>query len=330
MKYWPILIIVALACILAEFVHRWSTIRREMRVAVIPKTTATDYWESLHAGVADAGKGKIQHILWIAMPSETDARGQAQLVENAIQARVSAIILAPAQESVLASSVRHANAERIPVVIVDSPISVPASEYLASIESDRQEIGQFAADRIGKILGGHGEVGLIAVSPTVQSSEECRDAFVRRLHANFPAITVAGVEYGLADAQRSKVLALDAIRAHPGLGAIFALDSFATRGHFAGLTQECAKCAVKLVGVAQELDMIAHLKDGQIDSLILQDPYGMGKLAIETILGNNRSSAAGIKIRTPVVLATREDIDYPRIQQLWSHYLSTEISAPAR
>lgn len=288
-------------------------------IAVIPKTTATDFWESLHEGVSDGAKGTHFQILWNAPQSEADYAQQSQMVERAIQEKVGGIILAPSHETVLASAVRHAKAEHIPVVIVDSPVAVTSSHYLAYIASNNSRIGEVAAVRMGKKLGGKGQIAIIGVSPTIEDAVMREQAFARTIAARFPQISLVDVQYGLSNSGRSRALTLDLLRDHPALSGIFASDEFATRGAVSALRQSDAQKTVILIGVAQEHDMLDEVRQGFIDSLVIQDPYRMGYLAVKDLISRPNGHSSPM-IETGIALATRQNIDSPEIQQLVSHY----------
>src|SRR5713226_5376833 len=91
--------------------------RRSGTLAVIPKTTALDYWDNLRAGAQGAAASLGFRIFWNAPPSESDYAQQAMMVEDVIRRKVDGIVLAPSHGSVLASAVRHAKAEDIPLVV---------------------------------------------------------------------------------------------------------------------------------------------------------------------------------------------------------------------
>ena len=314
------LIVVAVGLYLHE-----HALEKPLVIAVIPKTTATDYWESMHAGILAAAHQHRITILWNAPQSEADYAAQAQMLEDAINRKVNAIVLAPAQEFVLASGVRHAKAVGIPVVIVDSPVAVPPDHYLAYIGSDDASIGRIAADRIGSILNGKGEAAIIAVSPTVASSTLRDQAFIAEISRYWPQIKIVDVQYGLSNPRRSQALTINLLAAHPHLKAIFAVDAFATRGAFAGLMDLHEQRRIRLVGVAQEVDMLDQVRSGNIDSLVVQDPYQMGYVAIQ-ILEKQRKGTR--RIQTRVLLATRGSVDTRAVRLLWSHYSDQSSEHP--
>jgi len=288
------------------------------KVAVIPKTTAIDYWDNLRAGAQSSAAHWKLRLSWNAPQSESSYAQQAQMLEDAIRQRVDGIVLGPSHGSVLASAVRHAWAEAIPLVLVDSPVMVDDSEYLAYIGSDPNRMGELAARRVGAILDGRGDMAILGVSPTVETAVRRERAFVTTMKSRFPNIRITDVRYGLSDHIRSREIASDILAARPGLSAFFASDSFATRGAFIALRNLTSR-HTQLIGVAQEQDLLSYLGGGILDSLVVQDPYSMGVRSVE-ILGRALTEryTGPRRIETRVALATKESLSSAEVRDLVS------------
>lgn len=290
--------------------------KRSGRIAVIPKTTATDYWETLHAGVQHAAAKLRYRIFWNAPQSESEYAQQVLMLEDVIRQRVDGIVLAPAHGSVLASAIRHAKAEGIPLVLVDSPAMVKPDEYVAYIGSDEARVGSLAAERIGALLKHGGDIAVLGVSPTVEAAVKRERAFAGVIRASFPGIRIVDVRYGLSDHIRSREIVRDLIAARPTVEALFASDSFGARGAFAAL-RNFENRKVRLVAVAQEVDIVGYLRAGLIDSLVVQDSYSMGRRSVEILHAVLEGVYPGPKvIETSVALATAENLQSAAIQTL--------------
>src|SRR5579872_4353308 len=94
-------------------------------IAVIPKGTTHEFWQSVHAGAVKAqreleGKGFKVNLIWKGPLREDDRDQQIQVVENFTARRVSGIVLAPLDSQAMVSPVVNAIRARVPVVIFDS------------------------------------------------------------------------------------------------------------------------------------------------------------------------------------------------------------------
>jgi ribose transport system substrate-binding protein len=156
------------------------------------------------------------------------------------------------------------------------------------------------------------------VSPTLEASVQREQAFAAVIAAKFPGIRIVEVQYGLSDLARSRGIVADILTARPGLAAVFASDYFAVRGASAAI-RDFKPRGARLIGVAQEFDLLDYIRRGFVDSLVIQDPYSMGKSAVEilgaALQGGYRGPA---RIQTRVALATRENLAGATIAELLS------------
>ena len=89
-------------------------------VAMIPKGTTHNFWQSIHAGANRAGKELGVEVIWRGPLREDDRDSQVSEVEGFISRGVSGIALAPLDEAALVGPVNDAMSKKIPVVIFDS------------------------------------------------------------------------------------------------------------------------------------------------------------------------------------------------------------------
>ncbi len=261
------------------------------------------YWEVFSQEVQRDSNGI--HLEASAPQAVTDYTQQAQLVENAIDRRVRGIIVSPSHQMVLASVLRKAELQHIPVVVVGTPIALPARDYAAFIGWDEEEAGRLAARRFLTLLGGHGEVGIVGVSPTVESSSRIEEGFADEI-ARTPQLKLVGVKYGLSDWARARQATLDLVAEHPHIGGIFTTAEFST--HAAAVAFESSKGRRPvLIGVSEELDELRALHEGSIDALVISDPTELGRRAMQAMrMALSGVPANAYSAQLPVQIIDRE------------------------
>lgn len=252
---------------------------RPPTIMVITPTGGLEYWESFdHEIKADAASAGI-HAELAAPQSMTDYTEQVQMVENAISMHVQGIIVSPSHQLVLTSVLQKAVRANIPVVIVGSPVALPAKDFTAFISWDKVEAGRLAARRMVWLLGGKGEVGIVGVSPTVEESSLIEKAFAEEI-AKAPRVTLVSVKYGLSDWARGRQAVLDLVAEHPNIKGIFTSDEFSTHAAAYAFDHEPRKRPL-LIGVSDELNELWGLRDGRIDALVVSDPRELGSRAMQ-------------------------------------------------
>src|SRR6266567_2016613 len=71
---------------------------RETLVAVIPRTGGTWLWEAEHTGVAREAPSRRINVYWNGPMREDDVQAQIEILSNAVQRNVAAVIIAPIQD----------------------------------------------------------------------------------------------------------------------------------------------------------------------------------------------------------------------------------------
>ncbi len=249
-------------------------------------------------------------IIWNGPASETDYEGQIQIMDSAINQQMDAICLAPIDKKVLAAVVERAAAQKIPVIIFDSPVD--SDKFTAQVATDNYAGGELGAARVGQILGGKGKIAEVAVQPGSASTMAREQGFEDKLGKEFPGIRIVDKQYGMADFGQSLKVAENMLTAAPDLNGMFASNESSTVGAVRALKD---KPGVKLVGFDSSPQLVEALKNGIVDSLIVQDPFQMGyKSMVAAVTKLTGGSPERIQNITPA-LVTRENMDSPEIQK---------------
>lgn len=287
-------------------------------IEVIPKGTANVYWQAVHAGAAEAGRDLHYRIIWNGAPLETDYAAETNIVEDAVDRGVAGIVLAPDHQDALAPAVQSADARHVPVVIMDSGINLPPADYVSFVATDNAEGGRMAADRMGEILGGRGSLVIVGVAPGSVSTTQREEGFQAELKSRYPGIAVVDFRYGNSDVAHSRAVAEDMLSAHPGIRAIFASNESGALGALLALRGRGLAGKIKLVGFDSDADLLRGLRQGEIDSLVVQDPYAIGYDGVQAMAEYLRGGRPAKRWSTPVRLVTLANLSQPAIAKLVS------------
>src|SRR5687767_7571819 len=164
------------------------------RIAVIPKGTTHEFWKSVHAGAVKASRELGVEIVWKGPLKEDDLKSQIDLVQSFTAQGVSGMVLAPLNDVALGSSVKAAVRAKIPVVIFDSDLK--GTEHTSFVATDNKAAGKLAGERMGKLLGGKGNVVVLRYQEGSASTNHREEGFLEGIKA-FPEIKlVSANQYG--------------------------------------------------------------------------------------------------------------------------------------
>lgn len=287
----------------------------QKKIAVIPKGVSHFFWQSVKSGADAAGKELNVEIIWKGPATETDISGQINIVEDMINRRVDGIVLAPSHGDSLVPITERAQREGIPVTIFDSGIST--EKYVSYVATDNRQGGVEAAKRMGEKLGGKGKVAILGVKKGSVSTDEREDGFRETILKEFPGINLIPIIfYGESLATKSLSVAEDILTANPDLAGIFASNETSSVGAVNAIRQRNLAGKVTLVGFDSSPDLVRSIKEGGIDSLVLQDPYKMGYEGVKTIVDKLAGKTPERRIDTGVKLLTKDNLDTPEMQRL--------------
>ncbi|MEG0368097.1 MAG: substrate-binding domain-containing protein, partial [Coprobacillus sp.] len=123
-----------------------STKSEKLEIAVIVKSTTSQFFKSVHSGANAASKEYNIELTFMGPENEEDYQSQIAMVDTAIRYKVDAIVLSSIDYVKLVEPVENAIAQGIPVIIIDS--DVKSDKVSTRITTNNFEAGQMAGDAI--------------------------------------------------------------------------------------------------------------------------------------------------------------------------------------
>ena len=282
-------------------------------VGVIPKGANHLFWQSVHAGAIKAAQEEGLKVEWNAPATETDTSRQIEIVESMVNRRLAGIAVAPVDRTALVSSVERAAQAGVPVAIFDSEVDTP--RRLTYVSTNNEEAGRIAARRLGEIMGGRGKAAIVGFKPGSASTMERESGFQDELKKKFPGVEIVALQFGLADRAKSMTVTENILTAHPDLDGLYGDNESSTAGAVQALKSRNAR-NIKFVGMDASDQIVQDMKDGWIDSLVLQDPFKMGYESVKAIAVKLAGRTPPAVIDTGVTLLLRNQLDEPRSKEL--------------
>ncbi|MGQ9456139.1 MAG: ABC transporter substrate-binding protein [Armatimonadota bacterium] len=282
-------------------------------IAVVPKGTTQSFWLAVKSGAEAAAKDGGARIIWKGPAKETDVAGQKRIIENFINQKVDAIVMAACNETALVSTVEQADRAGIPVVTIDSGVKsdIPKS----FIATDNIKGAREAARTLARLIGGKGEVGLIPFVKGAATSNMREQGFKEEI-AKYEHIRLVSVLYSNSDIMQGMRATEDMLTAHPRLAGIFAANEGGAVGAARALDMRGLGGKVKLVAFDAARAQIDALRKGTIQALIVQDPYKMGYEGVRTAIAVLKGKSVPKRIDTGVKVVTMKNFRDPKVQNL--------------
>lgn len=288
-------------------------------IAVIPKGTTHDFWQAVHAGAVKAEQELADvSIVWQGPVREDDRNSQVTLVQNHVIAGRSAIVLAPLDSRALVNPVRMAQGRQIPVVIIDSDIEREVVEPVSFVATDNRKGGYLGGKHLAELLGGEGNVVLLRYQVGSASTEAREQGFMEAM-AESPGIEVISEnQYAGATKQTAleKAGSLLTALSDQQIDGIFCPNESSTFGMLRALQDRGMAGKVKFVGFDASPKLLEALEGGEIDGLVVQNPFKMGYEGVKAAYAALEGEAVAARIDTGVYVVTAENIEDEAIAEV--------------
>jgi ribose transport system substrate-binding protein len=289
-----------------------------LRLALIPKGTTHEFWKSVHAGAVKASRELDVDLVWKGPLKEDDLKSQIDLMQSFVAQKVSGIALAPLNDRALVSSVNAAARAGSPVVIFDSALS--GGNVVSFVATDNRAAGALAATRIAELLGGPGKLVVLRYQEGSASTHEREEGFLAGVKTHPGLEVVSDNQYGGPTTESafaaSERLLLAQNAPGGGVSAVFAPNESTTFGMLLALEKAKLTGKIHFVGFDISDKLAKAVEAGEIDALVLQNPFKMGELTVHALVDHLRGKAVAARTDTGAVLLDRKNMSQPEIQAL--------------
>ena len=282
-------------------------------IAVLPKLTNTVFWQAVLAGAKEAGKDYGYDIVWDAPDRETNSARQIQIVDDFIAHPVAGVVMAPVDRMELIPSVDKLASLKIPCALIDSGIETV--NFLSFASTDNYEGGVLAAKRMGQILGGKGNVLVVRHIAGSHATLKRLSGFTETIEKEFPGIKIVDSQSGQDTAETARIATVEMLQRNPDVQGLFACNVDVSVGALKAL-QEQKRTEIKMVAFDPDKTLLDGLRTGQVDSIVLQNPYKMGYEGVQAIALHIKGQSVPRIIDTGVELVTNESLTEPKILRL--------------
>ncbi len=288
-------------------------------IAVIVKTTNSNFWQNVNKGATDAMKLpelKGYTMTFQGPASESAIADEVAMVENAVTRKVAAIVLAPSDPEALIPAVKKAWEAKIPVIILDSMLGDGGKDYYRSfLATDNEKAGELCAKALIDKVGKEGKIAVMSYVAGVGSEIGRVGGFKKYVQAN-SKLQIVGTYYSQAQMATALNQTTDVLAANPDLKGIFGANEPTAVGMARALVQAGKAGKVVAVGFDGNEDLQNFVKDGTLSAIAVQGSYQMGSLGVKTALDAIKGKKVEKFVNTGVVIVTKANIEKPEAKNV--------------
>ena len=285
-------------------------------IAVIAKAVNSDFWHNVNNGVLSAATEYNVTVTFEGPENEENYYAQNSLIENAVKNGADAIVLSAIDYNNSVDTVNAAVREGVKVIAIDSDVNSDAvslfigtDNIAAGKEAGKAAVDGFSAD--SEII-----IGLVNYNANTDNGNQREKGFREYIgtvsNARIAASVTAESNEKSATAAAEKLL-----RQNPRINVIVGFNEWMTLGVGNAVKNLGLSKKVRSVGFDSNLISVGMLETGEMDALIVQNPFAIGYLGVEKaaalISGESLPSS---EIYTDVTTVTKENIFDNDIQKI--------------
>ena len=280
----------ALACLSACGGEQESGQRH--KVVLVAKSTQTEFWLSVFAGAQAAAAEYNVELTTMGPETEEDYETQNWMVAEAVADGAEALVFSAIDYENNAAAVDAAGQAGVKIVSIDS--GVDSDQVGTYIGTDNYAAGRMAAQAALEGVEGELVVGLVNYDESTANGQE-RERGVRDALTESGRARVAASVTTLVEAGRAQTDTADLLRNNPEINAVIAFNEPTSVGAARAVAELGLSDEVFLVGFDSNVATIDGLQEGSVDALIVQNPYAMGYLGVESAYQLLSGQGAGLE-----------------------------------
>ena len=301
----------------------WATIAGLMAtssastIGVVLPGSLLFFYRAMTKGIEHAAKDLHVELL-IRSPSDgtsldTHSNIQLRIVDYMVKSGVAGILLVPEPLVDAATPVLVA----VPTVLIDR--SNADYNAISAVRTDNFTAGKTAARCLLPVLPKRAKIAILRLAPEINSTTERENGFLSvAREAGWDVVIDTYVGYRPRDAEELVAKALNGYVGH--LDAVFAPAEPIAYGALRVIEARPASDRPRLVVFDWRPEFMDAIIRGVIFADVVQDPYQMGYLAVETLVTALQGRSPKSQIFVDVVVITRANLNDRDVRAVLANY----------
>jgi len=326
------------------------TLEAGSTISLIGRGKKSAYWSAVQEGAQKAVdelnaalgyKGNDKIVLSYSAPSsETGVDEQVNILDEELDRYPVAVGIALADASASEVQFDLATENGVPIVAFDSGTNY--KDVVCMIDTDNEEAGKTAADKLCDMIHDEGEVLAFIQDSTSTSSTEREKGFVDAIEAEHAGVSVNNVYYmddleavkrqiaaertgaeaeseevtSMAEAITDKEVITYLLEKHSNIRGIYTTSEAVAKTVLEGIDGAEHADEYKVVSFDGGKAQLERLASGKISGLIVQNPYGIGYATVvacvRAVMGDGNEAV----VDTGFTWVTEKNMDETAIQNM--------------
>ena len=285
-------------------------------IAVIAKAVDSDFWHNVKNGVYSAATEYNVTVTFEGPENEEDYETQNALIEAAVKNGAGAIVLSAIDFNKSVDTVNAAVRKGVKVITIDSGLNSDSVSLFIGTDNIAagKAAGKAATD--GFAPQSNIYIGLVNYNADTDNGNQREEGFRQYINslnnAQILASVTAESNEESATAAAKKLLTQDS-----RINVIVGFNEWMTLGVGNAVQELGLSEKVRAVGFDSNIAYVSMLETGEMDALIVQNPFAMGYLGVENAAEIiSGAPTDGNTLYTTVTTVTKENLFDADIQKI--------------
>lgn len=283
------------------FIGKEVTAQEDIKIGLAISTTNNPFFVDLQEGVMAAAEEMGATVQ--VVDAQDDASAQLNGMDDLITQGVDIILINPVDSDAVVPAIEAANDAGIPVITIDR--SSNGGEVVTLVASNNIEGGEMAANFIIEELGENAKVIQLEGVPGASAANERGEGFANGAEGKLEILATQTANFNRAE---GLTVMENLLQAHPDVQAVFAQNDEMALGAIEAIEAAGLEDII-VVGFDGNDDGLAAVRDGRLSATIAQQPFEMGRIAVEAAMAYLNGEEVEESVSSPLSLLTMDNID---------------------
>src|SRR5947207_3621739 len=283
-------------------------------IPMISKGFQHQFWQAVRQGAEKAAAQYNVTITFEGPENESQVDKQLEMLQTVLNKKPSALAFAALDSKAAIPLLQKYKDAKIPVIGFDS--GVDSDIPLATAATDNIAAAGAAADKMAALIGGAGDVAIVAHDQTSRTGIDRVKGFTDQIKNKYPNIKIVATQYGGGDQLKSTDLTKAILQANPNLKGVFGANEGSDIGVLNGVKESGKSGKVTVIGYDSGQQQMDAIRAGTEAGAITQDPIGIGFKCVEAAVNALKGQTLQKNIDTGYKYYDKTNIDNPDIAAL--------------
>jgi ribose transport system substrate-binding protein len=253
-------------------------------VGFVPRAFVSVYFVTMADAVEEAANANPNVDVQVVSPvDQKDVEGQIKIIEDLTQKKVDLLAVSVNDPKAVVPSLREAQDQGIPVIILDAITPLPGIDVLSLIGSNNEDGGEMVGKNVlelQKEMGRKVKMAILEGVPGQYANEMRMKGFKTIVDRNANVEIVASQP---ANWQRELAMSTmeNILQANPDLDIVWGVNDGMALGAYKAISDAGLEDQIKVLGYNGDKEAVESVEQGEMYSTILQQPAEIGRQVIK-------------------------------------------------